>query len=172
MQIKALMTPLAAAAVVSAVADGGPPPQVAPIVIAASSGAPPPPPPPPPASSSAPSSWTVVDWFTTVCPTPTVVTYNNVFYTATTDYETITITNCPCTVAAGWGSGAQGGGAAGGAAAGGAGQAGVVTAAAATYVQATAAVAPPVAYVTGAADKQQHAMAGVLGMAGLAAMVL
>jgi len=40
---------------------------------------------------------TTVDTFTTVCPEATSLTYNGVTYTAT-ESETITITNCPCTI--------------------------------------------------------------------------
>ncbi|KAB8300903.1 hypothetical protein EYC80_002829 [Monilinia laxa] len=39
----------------------------------------------------------VVTSFTTVCPAATTLSYNGVTYTATKN-ETITITNCPCTV--------------------------------------------------------------------------
>lgn len=39
----------------------------------------------------------VVPALTTVCPYATTMTYNNVAYTATKG-ETITVTNCPCTV--------------------------------------------------------------------------
>jgi hypothetical protein len=40
---------------------------------------------------------TTVDVFTTVCPHATHLTFNGVTYTAT-ESETITITNCPCTL--------------------------------------------------------------------------
>jgi len=40
---------------------------------------------------------TTVDVLTTVCPFATSMTFNGVTYTATA-HETITITNCPCTV--------------------------------------------------------------------------
>jgi hypothetical protein len=40
---------------------------------------------------------TTVDVLTTVCPYATSMTFNGVTYTATA-HETITITNCPCTV--------------------------------------------------------------------------
>lgn len=40
---------------------------------------------------------TTVDTYTTVCPAATSLTYNGVTYTATAS-ETITITNCPCTI--------------------------------------------------------------------------
>jgi len=40
---------------------------------------------------------TTVDVFTTVCPLATHLTFNGVTYTATAS-ETITITNCPCTL--------------------------------------------------------------------------
>jgi hypothetical protein len=39
----------------------------------------------------------VVTSFTTVCPAATTLSFNGVTYTAT-ESETITITNCPCTV--------------------------------------------------------------------------
>lgn len=41
---------------------------------------------------------TVVSYFTTICPLPTVITYSSVCYTATTAGQTLTITNCPCTI--------------------------------------------------------------------------
>jgi len=40
---------------------------------------------------------TTVDVLTTVCPYATSVTFNGITYTATAS-ETITITNCPCTI--------------------------------------------------------------------------
>ncbi|KAF2762749.1 hypothetical protein EJ05DRAFT_481638 [Pseudovirgaria hyperparasitica] len=40
---------------------------------------------------------TVVTAFTTVCPTPTTMTYNGKTYTVTAS-TTLTITNCPCTI--------------------------------------------------------------------------
>jgi len=40
---------------------------------------------------------TTVDVYTTVCPYATSLTFNGVTYTATAS-ETITITNCPCTI--------------------------------------------------------------------------
>jgi hypothetical protein len=40
---------------------------------------------------------TTVDVFTTVCPFATQLTFNGVTYTATAS-ETITVTNCPCTL--------------------------------------------------------------------------
>jgi len=40
---------------------------------------------------------TTVDTYTTVCPQATTLTHNGVTYTATAS-QTITITNCPCTV--------------------------------------------------------------------------
>lgn len=40
----------------------------------------------------------VVDVLTTVCAKPTVITVNKVCYTATESGQTLTITNCPCTV--------------------------------------------------------------------------
>jgi len=40
---------------------------------------------------------TTVDVFTTVCPFATHMTFNGVTYTATAS-ETVTVTNCPCTV--------------------------------------------------------------------------
>ncbi|KAA8571453.1 hypothetical protein EYC84_001453 [Monilinia fructicola] len=39
----------------------------------------------------------VVTSFTTVCPAATTLSYNGVTYTAT-ENQTVTITNCPCTV--------------------------------------------------------------------------
>lgn len=33
-----------------------------------------------------------------MCAAPTTITYNSVLYTATTQYQTLTITNCPCTL--------------------------------------------------------------------------
>jgi len=54
--------------------------------------------------AAAASAWTnetwvttTVDVFTTVCPFATSLTFNGQTYTATAS-ETITITNCPCTV--------------------------------------------------------------------------
>jgi len=54
--------------------------------------------------AAAASAWTnetwvttTVDVFTTVCPYATALTFNGKTYTATAS-ETITITNCPCTV--------------------------------------------------------------------------
>ncbi|OTA59089.1 hypothetical protein K449DRAFT_397395 [Hypoxylon sp. EC38] len=40
----------------------------------------------------------VVPQYTTVCPDPTTFTYSGVRYTAITSSQTITVTNCPCTV--------------------------------------------------------------------------
>lgn len=40
---------------------------------------------------------TVVSSFTTYCPQPTVLTFNEVCYTVTTP-QVLTVTNCPCTI--------------------------------------------------------------------------
>jgi hypothetical protein len=50
------------------------------------------------ANFSAPSFTTsVLSYYTTVCPSPTIISYNSVTYTVT-ESTTLTITNCPCTV--------------------------------------------------------------------------
>ncbi|CAN8102915.1 unnamed protein product [Discula destructiva] len=86
----------------------------------------------------------VVDSFTTVCPEPTTFYYEDVCYTATSAYQTVTVTNCPCTM----------------------------TATPTSYVAAT--TKPPVAYVTAGANNMRAAAGGVLGAlaAGAAALVL
>ncbi|RYP13266.1 hypothetical protein DL765_006940 [Monosporascus sp. GIB2] len=40
----------------------------------------------------------VVDELTTVCPTPTVLTFDDCEYTASVPFQTLVVTNCPCTV--------------------------------------------------------------------------
>ncbi|APA12180.1 predicted protein [Sclerotinia sclerotiorum 1980 UF-70] len=52
-----------------------------------------------PANATMPVVWVtdVVTAFTTVCPMATTLSFNGVTYTAT-ESETVTITNCPCTV--------------------------------------------------------------------------
>lgn len=44
------------------------------------------------------SEASVVDSFTTMCPEPTVFTYKDKAYTATKSGETLTISDCPCSV--------------------------------------------------------------------------
>ncbi|KAF7855450.1 hypothetical protein EAF04_010192 [Stromatinia cepivora] len=52
-----------------------------------------------PGNSSMPVVWVtdVVTAFTTVCPMATTLSFNGVTYTAT-ESETVTISNCPCTI--------------------------------------------------------------------------
>ncbi|RYO75434.1 hypothetical protein DL766_002521 [Monosporascus sp. MC13-8B] len=40
----------------------------------------------------------VVDELTTACPTPTVLTFDDCEYTASVPFQTLVVTNCPCTV--------------------------------------------------------------------------
>jgi len=120
----------------------------------------------------------VVDQYTTVCPAATELTHNGVTYTATAS-QTITITNCPCTVTHAVNYNTPAAPAATGMAAANNGTGNAVPASAAGSAAATPAAATPAnaasatpAQYTGAANQLSGAGAALAGIFAVAAYAL